>query len=646
MPSLTGGSGSAAASAVAPALVGRPPLLDARLRPLERGDRAMLERGEHPDASVVAEQVEPLDDLGVPEDEADAPAGHAVALRHRPQLDPGLLRSRHRQKALGAATVEDEIAVGGVVDDRRAGAVRVGHGRFEDARRGADGARVRGEVEEERGRGRRLGEVGLPARRRIERDGRQLGPGESDPGGVVGVVGVRQQDRVAALGEGERQLDDRRLRAGHDRDLALGVELDAVDGPVAARDRRAERRQPAERRVAVPCLVRRRVLERLDDVGRGSDLGVPTTEVDERRPTVGRRSRHPGKQRREVLLGQPVEALGPAAWTGQVSHGRDRTRPPPFDAVRRTLYPSLEHTFVTHPCRQRRPTRMLTERQQQIWNYLVEYVDRHGYPPTVREIGEEVGLASPSTVHAHLANLERAGLLRRDPTKPRALELLGRDRRAENRRPPRSRRAVRLPLLGEIAAGAPLLAEQNIEEYLTFPGSTRGDFLLRVRGESMIDAGILDGDLVIVQRDARRRATARSSSPSPETTSRPTRRRSRPSTARTDASASSPRTRRSSRSTPTTSRSSDASSGSFGSYDRRARRNVEPFAQTLDQELGALLRGASLECLVCGEFVMHARAGVVFCPECGTQIGASAAARPRRRRARIRRAGRVTAGGG
>ena len=74
---------------------------------------------------------------------------------------------------------------------------------------------------------------------------------------------------------------------------------------------------------------------------------------------------------------------------------------------------------------------MLTDRQQQIWNYLVEYVDRHGYPPTVREIGEEVGLASPSTVHAHLANLERAGLLRRDPTKPRALELIGRERGAD-----------------------------------------------------------------------------------------------------------------------------------------------------------------------------------------------------------------------
>ena len=109
-------------------------------------------------------------------------------------------------------------------------------------------------------------------------------------------------------------------------------------------------------------------------------------------------------------------------------------------------------------------------------------------------------------MHAHLANLERAGLLRRDPTKPRALELIGRERRrgraAAGRpgagdEPPARRRS---PLVGEIAAGGPLLAEQNIEGYLTMPASTRGDFLLRVNGESMIDAGILDGDLVIVQR--------------------------------------------------------------------------------------------------------------------------------------------------
>ena len=147
---------------------------------------------------------------------------------------------------------------------------------------------------------------------------------------------------------------------------------------------------------------------------------------------------------------------------------------------------------------------MLTGRQQEIWDFLVEYVDRHGYPPTVREIGEQVGLASPSTVHAHLANLERAGLLRRDPTKPRALELLGRERQEADAQAS-SVDAVRLPLVGQIAAGGPLLAEENIEDHVAVPERLRGDFLLRVKGESMVNAGILDGDLLVVQRaqDAR-----------------------------------------------------------------------------------------------------------------------------------------------
>jgi repressor LexA len=141
---------------------------------------------------------------------------------------------------------------------------------------------------------------------------------------------------------------------------------------------------------------------------------------------------------------------------------------------------------------------MLTARQQQIWDFLVRYADEHGYPPTVREIGEAVGLASPSTVHAHLANLERAGLLRRDPTKPRALELVGRQPQQPSRAPAE---AQALPLVGQIAAGGPLLAEQQVEDYVGVPGVIGpGDFVLRVRGDSMIDAGILDGDYVVVQR--------------------------------------------------------------------------------------------------------------------------------------------------
>jgi repressor LexA len=147
---------------------------------------------------------------------------------------------------------------------------------------------------------------------------------------------------------------------------------------------------------------------------------------------------------------------------------------------------------------------MLTQRQQEIWQFLVQYVDGHGYPPTVREIGEAVGLASPSTVHAHLANLERAGLLRRDPTKPRALELVGRrqEARLEAAVPARDAEVVRLPLLGQIAAGAPLLAEENVEDEVAVPEPLgRGaDFLLRVKGDSMVEAGILDGDTIVVHR--------------------------------------------------------------------------------------------------------------------------------------------------
>lgn len=145
----------------------------------------------------------------------------------------------------------------------------------------------------------------------------------------------------------------------------------------------------------------------------------------------------------------------------------------------------------------------MTERQRAILEYLHEYVEEHGYPPTVREIGEAVGLRSPSTVHAHLAQLERAGVLKRDPTKPRAIEL------ADRRRPeqPAEAEVLRLPLVGQIAAGGPLLAEQNIEEEIGVPEplSTGADFLLRVRGDSMVNAGILDGDIVVVQRreDAR-----------------------------------------------------------------------------------------------------------------------------------------------
>jgi repressor LexA len=147
---------------------------------------------------------------------------------------------------------------------------------------------------------------------------------------------------------------------------------------------------------------------------------------------------------------------------------------------------------------------MLTARQQEIWQFLVDYVDDHGYPPTVREIGEAVGLASPSTVHAHLANLERAGLLRRDPTKPRALELVGRRAEAKARPAtvPATTEPERLPLLGRIAAGGPLLAEEQVEDEIAVPEplGRDADFLLRVTGDSMVNAGILDGDTLVVRK--------------------------------------------------------------------------------------------------------------------------------------------------
>ena len=139
----------------------------------------------------------------------------------------------------------------------------------------------------------------------------------------------------------------------------------------------------------------------------------------------------------------------------------------------------------------------LTKRQQEIFDFIKRYSAKYGYPPTVRDIGKAVGLASSSTVHAHLANLERIGLLRRDPSKPRALELL--DRAVGGMRD--MVRPNGLPLVGHVAAGQPVLAEENIEDYVEVPevaGGDAGEYLLRVRGDSMRDAGILEGDFVVV----------------------------------------------------------------------------------------------------------------------------------------------------
>src|SRR5665811_2157000 len=139
----------------------------------------------------------------------------------------------------------------------------------------------------------------------------------------------------------------------------------------------------------------------------------------------------------------------------------------------------------------------LTKRQKEIFDFIRKYADKTGYPPTVREIGKAVGLHSSSTVHAHLANLEKIGLLRRDPAKPRAIELLL-DKAKRTILPEDSG----LPLVGQVAAGAPILAEENIEEYIEIPdviGGEDGDYVLRVRGESMKEAGIFGGDYVVVR---------------------------------------------------------------------------------------------------------------------------------------------------
>ncbi len=138
----------------------------------------------------------------------------------------------------------------------------------------------------------------------------------------------------------------------------------------------------------------------------------------------------------------------------------------------------------------------LTTRQQQIFEFIKRHTQEKGYPPTVRDIGKAIGLTSSSTVHAHLANLERLGLLRRDPTKPRAMEVIA----------DKARRAVHpkgLPLVGRVAAGTPILAEENIEEYVEvspLAGGDAADFVLEVRGDSMKNAGILDGDTVVVRK--------------------------------------------------------------------------------------------------------------------------------------------------
>jgi len=143
----------------------------------------------------------------------------------------------------------------------------------------------------------------------------------------------------------------------------------------------------------------------------------------------------------------------------------------------------------------------ISDRQRQILHLILETVERRGYPPTVREIGDAVGLSSPSTVHSHLSVLVDQGYLLRDPSKPRAIEVVDDGRRSDLRRAP----LRDVPLVGRIAAGTPILAEEDIEEIFPLPTELVGNdpvFMLRVSGDSMIEAGIFDGDLVVIKRQA------------------------------------------------------------------------------------------------------------------------------------------------
>ncbi|MDC3416299.1 transcriptional repressor LexA [Aquibacillus salsiterrae] len=144
----------------------------------------------------------------------------------------------------------------------------------------------------------------------------------------------------------------------------------------------------------------------------------------------------------------------------------------------------------------------LSKRQQSILQYIREQVKEKGYPPSVREIGEAVGLASSSTVHGHLSRLEKKGYIRRDPTKPRAIELLSTEH--ENEQTIANENTLYAPVIGKVTAGIPITAIENIDEYVPIPNTIANPndtfFVLVIEGESMIEAGILDGDMVIVKQ--------------------------------------------------------------------------------------------------------------------------------------------------
>jgi len=149
----------------------------------------------------------------------------------------------------------------------------------------------------------------------------------------------------------------------------------------------------------------------------------------------------------------------------------------------------------------------ISKRQQSIYDFICSYTKDHGYPPSVREIGSAVGLASPSTVHMHLKSLEEKGYIHRDSKKPRTIEVVEEPNSSSGT--PLAHvsqnldsNTISLPLVGRVAAGVPVLAEQNVEEVITLPTSVVGDtgsFMLRVHGTSMVNVGIYDGDYIVVK---------------------------------------------------------------------------------------------------------------------------------------------------
>ena len=147
----------------------------------------------------------------------------------------------------------------------------------------------------------------------------------------------------------------------------------------------------------------------------------------------------------------------------------------------------------------------LSQRQQAIYNYIVQEINQKGYPPSVREIGRAVGLKSPASVHNHLKTLEELEFIRRDPSKPRAIEILNKDSQEDAMKDAFEKEMIHIPIVGRVTAGVPILAEENIEDYFPVPTSfirVKGKklFMLEIDGESMLNAGINDGDYVIAQQ--------------------------------------------------------------------------------------------------------------------------------------------------